>query len=119
MGGTASSGALISLLRIATKASLPPTREGLRRSTAMYFGISAAVSLACFGVYSAVLPRLGVVTYWRRRRASAAGGGGAEDGAVTIGGSGGHGGTGTERAHSPWDEVGWCASVYVGNWAPC
>ncbi|KAI8465416.1 MAG: hypothetical protein J3K34DRAFT_473490 [Monoraphidium minutum] len=68
VGGTASSGALISALRIATKAALPPTRAGLRASTAAYFGISAACSLACFGVYSAVLPRLGVVAYWRQRR---------------------------------------------------
>ncbi|KIZ05098.1 nucleoside transporter, putative [Monoraphidium neglectum] len=77
VGGTASSGALISLLRIATKASLPATREGLRKSIALYFGLSAALSLACFGVYSAVLPRLGVVAHWRRRRTSAAAGGGS------------------------------------------
>lgn len=72
VGGTASSGALISVIRIITKASLPPNRAGLRRSTIIYFGISAVISLVCFGIYSAVLPRLCVVALWRKRRASAA-----------------------------------------------
>lgn len=66
VGGTASSGVIICLLRIATKAALPPTRAGLRESTAIYFSISGGITLSCFAVYYAVLPRLGVVRYYKR-----------------------------------------------------
>lgn len=66
VGGTASSGVIICLLRIATKAALPPTRAGLRKSTAIYFSISGGITLSCFAVYYAVLPRLGVVRYYKR-----------------------------------------------------
>ncbi|KAF6258945.1 nucleoside transporter-domain-containing protein [Scenedesmus sp. NREL 46B-D3] len=66
VGGTASSGVIICLLRIATKAALPPTRAGLRKSTAIYFSISGGITLCCFAVYYAVLPRLGVVRYHKR-----------------------------------------------------
>ncbi|WIA30418.1 hypothetical protein OEZ86_000502 [Tetradesmus obliquus] len=72
VGGTASSGVIICLLRIATKAALPPTRAGLRKSTAIYFSISGGITLACFAVYYAVLPRLGVVRYYKRGPAAGA-----------------------------------------------
>ena len=78
MGGTASSGVVISLLRIVTKASLPATKEGLRASTAVYFTLAAAISLSCCVVYGYVIPRLGVVVYWRRKRAQGQGEGGGQ-----------------------------------------
>lgn len=68
VGGTASSGVIICFLRIITKAALPPTRAGLRSSTALYFALSGLLSLACFVVYHSVLPRLGVVRYYKQKR---------------------------------------------------
>jgi equilibrative nucleoside transporter 1/2/3 len=68
VGGTASSGVIICFLRIITKAALPSTRAGLRSSTALYFALSGLLSLACFVVYLSVLPRLGVVQYYKQKR---------------------------------------------------
>jgi hypothetical protein len=68
VGGTASSGVIICCLRIITKAALPPTRAGLRSSTALYFALSGLLSLACFVVYHSVLPRLEVVKYYKQKR---------------------------------------------------
>jgi hypothetical protein len=69
VGGTASSGVIICCLRVITKAALPPTRAGLRSSTALYFALSGLLSLACFVVYHSVLPKLGVVQYFKQKRA--------------------------------------------------
>ncbi len=38
MGGTSASGLAVSLLRVATKAGLPGTIEGMRASARVYFG---------------------------------------------------------------------------------
>lgn len=61
-------GVIVSLLRAATKATLPPTPDGLRASAHLYFGLAAAACAACTLLYAAVLPRLPVV---RRRREAA------------------------------------------------
>jgi len=53
--GTAASGLVICLLRAATKALLPGQ---LRASAWLYFGATAALSLACAAVRAVVLPRL-------------------------------------------------------------
>ncbi|XP_060171122.1 equilibrative nucleotide transporter 8 [Lycium barbarum] len=45
--GTASSGVLISILRIITKVSLPHTPQGLKTSANFYFIISTAVLIVC------------------------------------------------------------------------
>ncbi|GMJ15661.1 hypothetical protein like AT1G02630 [Hibiscus trionum] len=45
--GTASSGVLVSILRIITKASLPQTPEGLRASAHFYFIVSATIQFCC------------------------------------------------------------------------
>ena len=58
----------MSLLRAATKATLPPSPAGLRASANLYFGLSAAACAACALLHAAVLPRLAAV---RRRRAAA------------------------------------------------
>lgn len=68
VGGTASSGVIICVLRVITKAALPPTRAGLRSSTALYFALSGLLSLTCFVVYRWVMPRLGVVQYYKQKR---------------------------------------------------
>jgi hypothetical protein len=69
VGGTASSGVIICCLRVITKAALPPTRAGLRSSTALYFALSGLLSLACFVVYYTVLPKLGIVQYYKQKKA--------------------------------------------------
>ncbi|XP_044463771.1 equilibrative nucleotide transporter 8-like [Mangifera indica] len=45
--GTASSGVLVSILRISTKASLPQTSQGLRTSAHFYFIVSTVIMLCC------------------------------------------------------------------------
>ncbi|KAF7147022.1 hypothetical protein RHSIM_Rhsim03G0248700 [Rhododendron simsii] len=45
--GTASSGVLVSILRIITKASLPQTPQGLRTSATLYFVLSTFILLCC------------------------------------------------------------------------
>lgn len=45
--GTASSGVLVSILRIITKASLPQTPQGLRASAHFYFIVSTIILLCC------------------------------------------------------------------------
>ncbi|XP_022755140.1 equilibrative nucleotide transporter 8-like [Durio zibethinus] len=45
--GTASSGVLVSILRIITKASLPQTPQGLRASAHFYFIVSTTILLCC------------------------------------------------------------------------
>lgn len=55
----------MSALRLATKALLPASAAGLRRSAGLFFTISAAFCCGCVLLYSLVLPRLPAV---RRRR---------------------------------------------------
>ncbi|KAK4430789.1 Equilibrative nucleotide transporter 8 [Sesamum alatum] len=45
--GTASSGVLISILRIITKTSLPQTAQGLKTSAQFYFIVSSAILIGC------------------------------------------------------------------------
>ncbi|KAH6835190.1 Nucleoside transporter family protein [Perilla frutescens var. hirtella] len=45
--GTASSGVLISILRVITKASLPQTPQGLKSSAEFYFVVSSAALVLC------------------------------------------------------------------------
>ncbi|XP_074281077.1 equilibrative nucleotide transporter 8 [Silene latifolia] len=45
--GTASSGVLVSILRVITKASLPENQQGLKTSTHFYFIVSAIILLIC------------------------------------------------------------------------
>ncbi|XP_057768070.1 equilibrative nucleotide transporter 8 [Salvia miltiorrhiza] len=45
--GTASSGVLISILRVITKASLPPTPQGLKTSAEFYFVVGSAALILC------------------------------------------------------------------------
>lgn len=70
--GTAVSGVGVSLLRIVTKATLPDTEAGLRRSAALYFATAALVCAACTAVYSWVLPHLPEAQQYRRAALGAA-----------------------------------------------
>lgn len=58
--GTASSGVLVSILRIITKASLPQTPQGLRLSSHLYFLSSTVILVACI-VCCNLLPKLNVM----------------------------------------------------------
>ncbi|KAL3839818.1 hypothetical protein ACJIZ3_024409 [Penstemon smallii] len=58
--GTASSGVLISVLRIITKASLPQTPEGLKTSAQFYFLISSAILIGCL-ICSNLLYKLSIM----------------------------------------------------------
>ncbi len=65
VGGTASSGLLVSLLRIATKAALPGDRAGLGRSTTLYFAAAAALCALCYVLCWRVVPALPLVRVHR------------------------------------------------------
>ncbi|XP_043698903.1 equilibrative nucleotide transporter 8-like [Telopea speciosissima] len=58
--GTASSGVLVSIMRIITKASLPQTPEGLRLSAHLYFVVSTLIVMGCI-VCCNILDRLPVM----------------------------------------------------------
>ncbi|XVE71458.1 hypothetical protein DITRI_Ditri10aG0152300 [Diplodiscus trichospermus] len=58
--GTASSGVLVSILRIITKASLPQTPQGLRASAHFYFIVSTTILICCI-VCSNLLYKLPVM----------------------------------------------------------
>ncbi|XP_051152527.1 equilibrative nucleotide transporter 8 [Andrographis paniculata] len=65
--GTASSGVLISILRIVTKASLPRTPRGLKTSAQFYFILSAAILIGCI-ICCNILHQLPVMRHHRRHR---------------------------------------------------
>ncbi|KAK9803157.1 hypothetical protein WJX72_005612 [[Myrmecia] bisecta] len=65
VAGTATSGMLVSFLRILTKAALPATPAGLRASAIIYFSVSACICAACFAAYGYLLPRLPIVVHFR------------------------------------------------------
>ncbi|KAL3532321.1 hypothetical protein ACH5RR_005842 [Cinchona calisaya] len=58
--GTASSGVLVSVLRILTKASLPHTPKGLKTSAHLYFIVSTIILLCCI-ICSNILEKLPVM----------------------------------------------------------
>ncbi|KAL5729621.1 hypothetical protein ACHQM5_002547 [Ranunculus cassubicifolius] len=64
--GTASSGVLVSILRIITKASLPHTPQGLKTSAHLYFGVSTIIILGCI-VCCNVLQGLPVMRHYREK----------------------------------------------------
>lgn len=67
VGGTASSGLLICLLRMATKAGGGTGQDSLRRTTALYFACSAAITLAGVLAYWLVMPKLSCLNVKRRK----------------------------------------------------
>jgi hypothetical protein len=76
--GASLAGVAVALLRLATKATLPDTPEGLRRGATLYFLLAAAVCAAAAGVHALVLPRLAAVRYYKAAAAEAAAAGGGE-----------------------------------------
>ena len=71
VAGTSVSGVAVSLLRIATKATLPDTPSGLRTSGQVYFALAAATTGAATVIYL-LLPRLAVVRWHRQASLEAA-----------------------------------------------
>lgn len=67
-----SAGVAVSLLRVLTKATLPGTEEGLRRSTNIYFSVAALVCAGSTALYGLVLPRLPAAQRYRRAALDAA-----------------------------------------------
>ncbi|OVA06514.1 Equilibrative nucleoside transporter [Macleaya cordata] len=65
--GTASSGVLVSILRIITKASLPQTPKGLQTSAHLYFLVSTLIMLGCI-ICCNLLHRLPVIQYYMHKR---------------------------------------------------
>ncbi|KAG9455766.1 hypothetical protein H6P81_000274 [Aristolochia fimbriata] len=63
--GTASSGVLLSFLRLITKASVPQTPRGLRTSAHIYFIVSIIIVQSCI-VFNNILDRLPVIQYHRK-----------------------------------------------------
>ncbi|KAG0568465.1 hypothetical protein KC19_6G021100 [Ceratodon purpureus] len=68
--GLAASGAITSGLRLICKASFPNTTDGLRKSSLVFFFISAFFELTCIFLYAYVFPRLTCVQYYRAKAAS-------------------------------------------------
>lgn len=68
--GLAASGAITSGLRLICKASFPNTTDGLRKSSLVFFFISAFFELTCIFLYAYVFPRLTCVQYYRSKAAS-------------------------------------------------
>lgn len=68
VGGTASAGTLICILRAITKAAAPETVTGLRRASNAYFLVTVAVSLGCMALYGWGVPRLAVVKHYRSKK---------------------------------------------------
>ncbi|XP_077243321.1 equilibrative nucleotide transporter 3-like [Tasmannia lanceolata] len=68
--GLAASGALISALRLITKAAFENTNDGLRKGALMFFAISIAFELLSLLLYAFVFPKLPIVKYYRLKAAS-------------------------------------------------
>ena len=83
MGGTATAGTVITILRAITKAADEETIDGLRRSCNAYFFTTTFICAFCFVLHVWVMPRMPIVKYWRNRK--------VEEGAP-AGGWGGEGG---------------------------
>ncbi|KAL4195659.1 hypothetical protein AMTRI_Chr05g74370 [Amborella trichopoda] len=68
--GTATSGVLVSTLRLVTKASLPQTPQGLQASAHLYFIVSTSIVLICIICYN-ILNRLPIMKYYRGQKSVA------------------------------------------------
>eukprot|EP00897_Mesotaenium_endlicherianum_P001435 jgi/Mesen1/1319/ME000013S00810 len=67
LGGTAASGLAVCVLRILTKAALPPTLAGLRASANLYFLFAALFVAACIAAFEH-FKRLPVIHHYRKLR---------------------------------------------------
>lgn len=88
----------MSLLRVATKATLPDTEQGLQRSANLYFCIAAMVCAACTAVYAYVLPRLPSLRQYRHAALEEA----LQEEAVILSGGAAGGGSGTGAEAAAW-----------------
>ncbi|KAL6909755.1 hypothetical protein ACP4OV_001414 [Aristida adscensionis] len=68
--GMAASGAIISVLRLVTKAAFENSNNGLRKEAMLFFSTSCFFELLCFLLYAYVFPKLSVVKFYRSKAAS-------------------------------------------------
>uniref|UniRef100_A0A0E0LSA9 Equilibrative nucleotide transporter 1 n=1 Tax=Oryza punctata TaxID=4537 RepID=A0A0E0LSA9_ORYPU len=80
VAGTATSGVLVSVLRVITKGVYPQDADGLRKSAILYFVVSIVVMIICIVCYN-VADKLPVVIYYKniKKRAQKA----EEDGGMS------------------------------------
>ncbi|KAG6555027.1 hypothetical protein Mapa_003059 [Marchantia paleacea] len=69
VSGTGACGVLVSSLRIATKAAMPQTPDGLRTSANVYFVVTSAILLLCFVSYN-LIHRLPIMIHYTALRAA-------------------------------------------------
>lgn len=67
VGGTASSGFIMSVIRIVTKAALGASAGSWRVSTRLYFVVGALMALSCAVVFKHVMPTLSTIRFFKGR----------------------------------------------------
>ncbi|XP_058734831.1 equilibrative nucleotide transporter 3-like [Vicia villosa] len=70
LAGSAASGAIISVLRLITKAVFENSPNGLRKGAILFFALSAFFEFLCVVLYASVFPKLAIVKYYRSKTAS-------------------------------------------------
>ncbi|CAL5211866.1 unnamed protein product [Lathyrus oleraceus] len=70
LAGSAASGALISVLRLVTKAVFENSPNGLRKGAILFFALSSFFELLCVILYAYVFPKLAIVKHYRSKTAS-------------------------------------------------
>ncbi|KAL2341970.1 hypothetical protein Fmac_009910 [Flemingia macrophylla] len=69
LAGLAASGALISILRILTKAAFEKSNNGLRKGAILFLAISTFIELVCIFLYAIWFTKLPIVKYYRSKAA--------------------------------------------------
>ncbi|XP_027338804.1 equilibrative nucleotide transporter 3-like [Abrus precatorius] len=70
LAGLAASGALISVLRILTKAAFDRAHDGLRKGAILFLAISTFIEFLCIILYAIYFTNLPIVKYYRSKAAS-------------------------------------------------
>ncbi|XP_068497647.1 equilibrative nucleotide transporter 3-like [Phaseolus vulgaris] len=69
LAGLAASGALISVLRMVTKAAFEKSNDGLRKGAILFLAISSLIELVCIFLYAIYFTKLPIVKYYRSKAA--------------------------------------------------
>ncbi|KAL9321279.1 hypothetical protein ACSQ67_013118 [Phaseolus vulgaris] len=69
LAGLAASGALISVLRMVTKAAFEKSNNGLRKGAILFLAISSFIELVCIFLYAIYFTKLPIVKYYRSKAA--------------------------------------------------
>ncbi|KAJ8761412.1 hypothetical protein K2173_001543 [Erythroxylum novogranatense] len=70
LAGLAASGALTSALRLLTKGVFESSKNGLRKGTILFLGLSTFFEVVCVLLYAFFFPKLPIVKYYRAKAAS-------------------------------------------------